>query len=1190
MTSTNTKKNIKAICWNIQSSNSVCHGNKFLCEDFCTILEPYPIICLQEIRQSVKHPGYKAHNNTRVKENDGGVCTLIRHEIASGIKRYPCNISDVVVCKLKATSFNLDTDIFIVNAYVRPANTSTVTSDETGREKLQQLDSYINELSSKGCILLCGDFNSRIGTEIDHIMNDDNGADSFIPIPDDYVCQDLLPRNSKDLKTNGHKRPFLDMIINNRLHILNGRTLGDSQGDFTCIKPNGSSVVDYFIISSDHNNLISHMKIKSFSMFSDHKPLELSLNFGANKIYEMKPLDSAFDKAPPRYKIMPSSGDDFLVSMTNQTEKAQNILEATYAESSNGTYSLNSDITNYLQDIANDSLTLTKTKSNSYTNNQPWFKHKNREGKQNLRKAACTVSQFPESEYLRKNFYKVKHHYKTLNKNKRDDFFEKINKDIDDGKMLNWNQFKKLKNYKSKNTVFDAADMDNFEKFFTKLYANEHQNISTERKATLLEESIDISKRTDQDQSINDHIVELNIPFTCKEISDTITELKNGKSSSDDLICNELLKYLKNGQNGIELLEKLFNQCFDTATYPWNNSIITPLHKKGCKSDPDNYRAVAVSSTIGKLFSTIILNRILKVKSKVCPDPVNQLGFSKGAQTYDHILTLSTIISKYKKLKQPVYAVFIDFRKAFDSVCREALFYKLAHQGISGKLFNILRHMYANSTGQIKLSGHISRKFGIHKGTEQGHPLSPDFFKLYISDLSPLLEHKNCPMLLNKIVSHLLWADDLILLALDPVTLQKQLDSISQYCTAWGIDINMTKTNLIVFNPSPTIPTAVSFRLCGKPVLEVDSYCYLGIEIDKSGKFTIARNELKKKALRSLYSLKGTINKKHISFRALTTLFDSLIKPIALYGAPIWTADMPIIRNFTKLFRSEQTLSNSRLLKQISLLECEKIHIHFLKWALGVNRKASNAGVWGESGRYPLIYECINLTLKYFNRVKNLKNGSLVSLAYQEQKLRNLEWHKSIESILMTDPCYSADHVSSFRFNRNSTHNTNLTSSYTNNQQNNGIPRKISFVIHRGIKKCLPEQRLVPMFSERYSISSIMKSLKNQFKSLWESNINVSSKLSFYRQFKTVFLKEPYLDLISNCKDRQNLTRLRISAHHLEIEKGRHKNVARENRTCAWCKFCMGQDIVENENHLLNECDLYAIIRRITLQKLYPEL
>ena len=184
---------------------------------------------------------------------ESGVCTLVKHEISSGVKAYPCSITDVVVCKLKGSYFNLNTDIFIVNAYVKPANTSTITSDDTGREKLHELDSYINELSSKGCILLCGDFNSRIGKDIDYIMNDDS---NFIPLPDDFVSQNLLPRNSKYLKTNSHKRPFLDMIINNRLSILNGRTLGDSQGNFTCIKPGGSSVVDYFTISSNLSHLV----------------------------------------------------------------------------------------------------------------------------------------------------------------------------------------------------------------------------------------------------------------------------------------------------------------------------------------------------------------------------------------------------------------------------------------------------------------------------------------------------------------------------------------------------------------------------------------------------------------------------------------------------------------------------------------------------------------------------------------------------------------------------------------------------------------------------------------------------------------------------------------------------------------------------------------------------------------------
>ena len=65
-------------------------------------------------------------------------------------------------------------------------------------------------------------------------------------------------------------------------------------------------------------------------------------------------------------------------------------------------------------------------------------------------------------------------------------------------------------------------------------------------------------------------------------------------------------------------------------------------------------------------------------------------------------------------------------------------------------------------------------KFDVKKGTEQGHPLSPDLFKIYIRDLSPQLDHDNCPKLMNQLISHLLWADDLILLALDPETLQKQ--------------------------------------------------------------------------------------------------------------------------------------------------------------------------------------------------------------------------------------------------------------------------------------------------------------------------------------------------------------------------------------------------------------------------------
>ena len=353
----------------------------------------------------------------------------------------------------------------------------------------------------------------------------------------------------------------------------------------------------------------------------------------------------------------------------------------------------------------------------------------------------------------------------------------------------------------------------------------------------------------------------------------------------------------------------LFNTCFSQGIYPWNVSIISPLHKKGNKSDPDNYRAVAVSSVIGKLFSTILLERLIHFRSENCPDPPNQLGFTKKAQTYDHILTMKTIASKYKLLGKPVYAVFVDFKKVFDSVCRQALFLKLAKNGITGNFYNVLKNMYSNSYAYIKLSGHLSKRFQIRKGTEQGHPLSPDLFKVFLSDMSCLLDFPNCPVLSNMIVSHLLWADDLILLSLDQETTQKQLDILGKFCNEWGIEINELKTKAVIFGKKTLKQDVqnIRFTLNGSDLEVVDSYCYLGFELHQSGQVQIAQQNLKTKAMRAFFGLKRVVMRSKLSFKALLTLFDSLIKPILLYGAPIWTPTCTINKSLCKTTKATST-------------------------------------------------------------------------------------------------------------------------------------------------------------------------------------------------------------------------------------------------------------------------------------------
>ena len=70
--------------------------------------------------------------------------------------------------------------------------------------------------------------------------------------------------------------------------------------------------------------------------------------------------------------------------------------------------------------------------------------------------------------------------------------------------------------------------------------------------------------------------------------------------------------------------------------------------------------------------------------------------------------------------------------------------------------------------------------------------MSPELFKVYIHELSELLEAAGAitPLLNNIPVSHLLWADDLILMALDQESLQKLLNCLSEFCTNWVLSVN----------------------------------------------------------------------------------------------------------------------------------------------------------------------------------------------------------------------------------------------------------------------------------------------------------------------------------------------------------------------------------------------------------------
>ena len=136
---------------------------------------------------------------------------------------------------------------------------------------------------------------------------------------------------------------------------------------------------------------------------------------------------------------------------------------------------------------------------------------------------------------------------------------------------------------------------------------------------------------------------------------------------------------------------------FRTAKYPrrWTLCFLKQVHKKDTHDDPDNYRGIAITSCLSKLYSIILLNRLTEEANKRQLISFNQIGFQKGKRTTDHIFVLQTLIDKIvKHEKWKLFVAFIDFRKAYDSINRNDLFFKLKQMEIRGLFLDNLKSLY----------------------------------------------------------------------------------------------------------------------------------------------------------------------------------------------------------------------------------------------------------------------------------------------------------------------------------------------------------------------------------------------------------------------------------------------------------------------------------------------------------------
>ena len=437
-----------------------------------------------------------------------------------------------------------------------------------------------------------------------------------------------------------------------------------------------------------------------------------------------------------------------------------------------------------------------------------------------------------------------------------------------------------------------------------------------------------------------------------------------------------ILSLLKTNRN---VIVKMFNAVLlsDNPITAWNTSIISPIHKKGSKTNPDNYRAISLTCCLNKFYSAVLNQRLLKFTIEQGIIRENQLGFMPGNRTSDALVILYNLINRYCTLNSKyIYACFVDFKKAFDSIPRHTLFEKLLKFNINGKFFNSIKNMYSNDTIRVNIGNNLTKAFSINQGVKQGCILSPLLFNIFLSDLPESIGKGDCKPVyidVSKPINSLIWADDLLILSESEHGLCKMLKNLEDYTSLNTIKVNLDKTKCMIFNKTGRL-IGRSFWYSGKKLEVVREYKYLGFLITPSMNLHAALKDLRDRGLGAYGSLKtklGELFKRH----PLTTiqLFESLVKHVLLYASDFWGC-----------------------LKLPKNNPIESLHLKFCKNLLGVGTYSTNFAVLLELGRIPLNLFAEKNAAKNWERILREDNKKLVKISYDCSNATG--WSQSIEN------------------------------------------------------------------------------------------------------------------------------------------------------------------------------------------------
>ena len=359
-----------------------------------------------------------------------------------------------------------------------------------------------------------------------------------------------------------------------------------------------------------------------------------------------------------------------------------------------------------------------------------------------------------------------------------------------------------------------------------------------------------------------------------------LSNLRPDKAAGRDEIKPIVLRELR-----IEIapvIQLIFEKSLATGKLPsdWTKANVTPIFKKGEKSDPSNYRPISLTFILCKVMDHIIASNLTAHLNKHNILYDLQHGFRQKRSCETQLLQLVEDLGRQLIAGKQIDLVLLDFSKAFDKVNHLKLLFKLSQHGVKGKTLNWIRAFLLGRTQAVVLEGERSAEAPVTSGVPQGSVLGPLLFLLYINDL---------PQDIQSQVR--LFADDtavyLTVTSLeDANTLQTDLDTLQKWERTWDMEFNPGKCQVLHVTRSMQ-PLQSNYTLHGQVLESVDSAKYLGINISEDLVWNDHIQEITGKANRTLGFVKRNVKTRNEAVKKLA--YKTLVRPQVEYASSVWS-------------------------------------------------------------------------------------------------------------------------------------------------------------------------------------------------------------------------------------------------------------------------------------------------------------